>query len=342
MAKLSNKDKLVLSRLARVISKELREHEIKLFRAKPTVYVTVSDERLHVSLADEGKQKTEIRLSSKREIRAFEFFVNRFMMEYYLSTGADWIDAFAKTKVSDYLEERRENNAYSRNLQRAHSLIKDGHYYAAQVMLVSAFEVASRDIFFRNNSYWFITLTSPHEELYKKFGVKLTGHEQGEKYMTQVHLGDTVYGFDKSSYDKLRKWESILLNDGVLDVCRQLGIIDEYFRKLYGNSFQEIDYYEILKYVLQNSGREPINFQMLEGTGGMKWAFKRFYSIDLEKLPAEMKVLKECFQKRHQIIHGELDDTAITKNGVLELDTAVRQVISYVHDEIMAWEWVID
>lgn len=342
MAKLSNKEKTVILRLAKVISKQLVEHRIKLFRAKPTVYVTVGDERVHVSLADEGERIIELRLSAKKRIPLFGFFVNRFILEDFLSMNAIAIDEFASIKVRDYLEETREINAYSRNLQRADSLIEDGHYYAAQVMLVSAFEVASRDIFFRKNSYWFITLTSPHEELYKKFGVELTGDKRSREHRTQVHLGDTVYGFDDSSYDKLKKWESVLLNDEIFGICRQLGIVEEYFQKLSGNLFHEIGYYEILKYVLQNSRRRPIDFQMLEGTGSMKWSFKRFFNIDLDKLPSEMKVLKECFQKRHQIIHGELEDRAVTKDGVLELHMAVRKIISYLRDEVMTWEWVVD
>lgn len=342
MTKLSNEEELVILRLAEVISRELMKHKITLSRAKPTVYVVVGDERLHVSLTDEGERTTEIRLTMKREIRGFGFFVNRFMLKDFLSKDDSYIDAFAVSKVRDYLEETRESNAYSRNLQRADSLTKDGYYFAAQVMLVSAFEVASRNTFFRNNSHWFITLTSPHEELYKKFGVELSGGEQDKKYRQQVQVGSTLYGFDDSNKDKLDRWESVLLNDEIFGICRQLGVYQEYSQKLFGNSFQEIGQYEILKYVLLNSRTRPIDFQMLDGTGGVKWSFKRFFNIDLEKLPAEMRILRECFQKRHQIIHGELDDSAVTENGVLELHAAVRKVISYLRDEIMTWEWVLD
>jgi hypothetical protein len=342
MTKLSNEEELVISRLAEAILRELMRHKITLFGAKPTVYVVVGDERLHVSLADEGKPTTEVRLTTKKEIREFGFFVNRFMLSDFLSMGDSYMDAFADSKVQDYLGEMRESNAYSRNLQRADSLRKDGYYYAAQVMLVSAFEVASRDIFFRNSGYWFTRLTFPHEELYRKFGAELARDEQDNKYRIQVNLGSTRYGFDDSNYDNLKRWESVLLNDEILSICRQLGVYEEYFQKLYGNSFQEIGHYEILKYVLQNSRRRPIDFQTLDGTGGVKWSFKRFFDMNLEKLPAEMRILKECFQKRHQIIHGELDDNAVGQDEVSELDAAVRKVFSYVHDELMSWEWILD
>lgn len=95
------------------------------------------------------------------------------MFEDFL-TSQEAIDAFAASKMKDYLQEAREINGYSRNLQRADSLIKDGHYYAALVMLASAFEVAAKDIFFRNNGFWFLTTVGYSHELYGKFGVKLT------------------------------------------------------------------------------------------------------------------------------------------------------------------------
>lgn len=107
-------------------------------------------------------------------------------------------------------------------------------------------------------------------------------------------LGDITYGFDDASYDKVKKWESIYRNDEIFGICRQLGIVDEYFQKLYGNAFQEIDNYEILRYVLQNTRKRPLDFQMLDGVGGMKWCFKRFFNIDVDELQTDMRVLKEC------------------------------------------------
>jgi hypothetical protein len=344
MAKLSNEEEQALSKLAETISGELVKRNVPMFKVKPTVYVVIGGDGLYISLADENEQVTKICLTTKKEIRSFGFFMQRFMLEDYLNKGESWIEIFAKEKVTEFLEATREENAYSRNLQRADSLIKDGYYFAAQVVLVSAFEVACRDMFFRNNSYWFIALTSPHEELYKKFGVELHGplEEDAKKYRTQVGIGFTRYGLDESSYDKVRRWESVILNDKILHICRQLGVYEEYSQKLFGNSFQEIGHYEILKSVLQKSRKRPMDFQILDGTGGVKWSFRRFFAVDLEKLSDEMKILKECFQKRHQIIHGDVDDTEITKDNALEFHAAVRKVISYIHDEIMTWNWVLD
>jgi len=155
-------------------------------------------------------------------------------------------------------------------------------------------------------------------------------------------VGDEYYGFDDHNEDPLNKWEEILRNDEILGICRQLGVADEYFRKLFGNSFEEIGDYEILKYVSQESRKRPINFQTLEGIGGMKWSYKAFFSIDIDKLATEAKVIKECLALRHRIIHGEVDDSAITREAVLEFEDAVRKIISYLRDEIMTWGHVVD
>lgn len=67
MGNLSNKEKLVLSKLAQTIVKELSRSNINVFQAKPTVYVTIGNGKMYVSLADEGKKKfTSVLLQRKR------------------------------------------------------------------------------------------------------------------------------------------------------------------------------------------------------------------------------------------------------------------------------------
>ena len=345
MVNLSDKEILTISVLAEDISKKLNSIKISLFKAKPTVYVIIGDQRLHIALADEGKEKIDVLLSTKKETSVFDFYIYRFMFEDFFDMSSHYISVFADMKVNDYLAEVQEINAYSRNLQRTDSLVSCGHYYAALIMLVSAFEVASRDIFFRNNSHWFQTLYTPDLDLFEKFGEKIPDEQKNSpdrKHRTHVIIGDVEYGFDDSSYDKLKKWESILRNEKIFGICQQIGIREEYLQKLYGNSFQEIESYEILHEVLQHSKKKPINFQMLDGTGGMKWCFKCFLSIDLGNLDNEMNTLKECFRMRHQVIHGDLDDIAITKERVLELRSAIRKVIDYIRNEIMTLEWIED
>jgi hypothetical protein len=345
MVNLSDAETLALSTLAEAISKQLDSIKIHLFKVKPTVYVTLGDQRLHIALADEGKEKIDVLLLTTKKKSVFDFFIYRFMFEDFFDLDSHYINVFADMKVKDYLAEVQEINAYSRNLQRTDSLINSKHYYAALIVLVSAFEVASRDIFFRGNSYWFFHLGSSTIELYERFGEKLSNEQKNssnQKHRIQVSIGDVVYGFDHASYDKLKKWESVLRNDKVLDICRQIGIREEYLQKLYGNSFQEIEYYEILYEVLQHSKKRPINFQMLDGDGGMKWCFRNFFSINLDNLQNEIKTLKECFHMRHQVIHGELDDAAITEERVLELRSAIRKIIDYLRNEIMTLEWTMD
>lgn len=344
MKNLSHKETHALSTLAEQISKKLDSKKINLFKVKPTVYVFTGDRRLHISLADEGKEKIDVVFPTKKITSVFDFFMNRWWFEEFESS-AHYIDVLADLKIEDYLAEMQEINAYSRNLQRTDSLISCGHYYAALIMLVSAFEVVSRDIFFRNNHYWFYYLNDADLELYEKFGEKLPDGQNNSpdrKHGIHVSIGDVVYGFDDYSYDKLNKWKSVSRNDKILDICSQIGIQDEYLQKLYGNSFQEIEDYEILYEVLRHSKKRPISFQMLDGAGGMKWCFKNFFSINFDNLQNEMKTLKECFQMRHQVIHGELDDAAITKERVLELRSAIRKITNYLRDDFIELGWMLD
>lgn len=343
----------VLCKIADEICNNLNNQKVSLFKARPSVYVSpVKDkfhaypgnDKFHVLLVDRGRPKTRV-ITSRPKAGLLGFFIDRFMIDDFLKDNESAISFFASDKSNDFLEETKERNAYSSNLRRARELMFDNHHYAAVVILVSAFEVASRDMFFRNNQYWFITLGSPDEELYKRFGVRLEGDEKewgSKKFRTHIHLGDRVFGFDDANERLLRQWESVLLHDKILHICSQLGILDEYMRKLYGNSFHEIGDYEILKFVLMNSQNRPLNFQMLEGRGGVKWCFKQFLDIDIVNLQKEVSILKDCFQLRHRIIHGEVEEKTITKKVVLDLEESVRKVISYIRNETSTWSWVLD
>ena len=96
-----------------------------------------------------------------------------------------------------------------------------------------------------------------------------------------------------------------------------------------------------MKRVLLNSSRRPINFQILDGTGGMKWSYKRFFSIDLETLGNDIRVIRENLTKRHKIIHGHLEDDQVTKDNVLELQSAIRRIIDYLRDQVKIWEYIL-
>lgn len=327
--------------LAQAVSDELKTRDVYSFNNKPTVYLSIKNEDLYIILSDEGHDEIRIEITSERKRGVIGFFIAKWVLEDFFSLDAGYISSFSEDKVEDYIQDTLEMNAYSKNLQRVENLVNDGHYYAALVILISAFEVASRDIFFRNNEMWFFTADGRSMDLYDQFGHKLRPDEKGDEYRTKVHLGDAVYGFTDTNYSLLKNWESVGRGNYVLNVCRQLGIREEYLQNLYGNSYKEINFYEILKRVLLNSSRRPINFQILDGTGGMKWSYKRFFSIDLEALGNDIRVIRENLTKRHQIIHGHLEDDQVTKNDVLELQSAIKRIIDYLRDQIKIWEYIL-
>ena len=338
---LSDQEQTQVRELAEAVAEELAKRELFSFRAMPTVYVNIIKETLCLILTDEGNSEIDVIMTTTKKKGVIGFFITRFILEDFFGLDSGYINSFAEEKVDDYEQDTLEMNAYSKNLQRAENLVKDGHYYAALVILISAFEVASRDIFLRHNDLWFVTIHGRSRELYERLGVRLSTKDENREYKVRVHWGDDVYGFDQSNHSILRRWESVRRGDEILKICRQLRIRDEYLQNLYGNSYQEIGFYEILKEVLQKSQRRPINFQMLDGTGGVKWCYKRFFSIDLEVLSNEIRVLRESLQKRHQIIHGDLDDSQITEREISELENAVRMIINYIKDNILTWEYVL-
>lgn len=338
--KLSDKEISYIKALAQAVSDELKKRGAYSFKNKPSVILNIKNEHLYIVLLDEEHEEINVIITTERVRGVIEFFISRWVLEEFFSLDVGYISSFAEDKVEDYVQDTVEMNAYSKNIQRADDLIQSGHYYAALVILISAFEIASRDIFFRNNDFWFITIDGRSMDLYEEFGTRLDSTEETE-FRIQVHLGDDIFGFEDTNYDLLKKWESVARGNDILNICRQLGILDEYFQHLYGNSFKEIKSYEILKKVIQTSSRRPINFQMLDGVGGMKWSYKRFFSIDLEILTNQMRILRENLAKRHKIIHGDLDDDQVTKENVVELQNAIKRIIDYIRDQIKLWEYVL-
>lgn len=341
---LSTEEKDILGRLAPSLARELNSKGLYRFRNRPVTYVEVLHDRLFVTIADQKRASAEVTITTKRQPGVIGFFVYRFVLKDFMDADSV-VQALTEDKVKEYAELTRERNAYSQNLIRSRRLVDDGHYYAALVMLISSFEAASRDIFLRSNSDWFFHVQGHMATLLNKYGHKIQkGSTRGNrpKYPVEIHYGGEAFGFEREASDELDQWASVLRMVEVLNTCEQLGIKYEYLDRLYGNSLKEIGFYEILKDLLRNSKKRPLDFQVIDGAGGMKWCFKRFLFIDLEKVPREMQNIRDCIQKRHLIVHGVLNDKRVTKQDVSELEGSVRRVINFLNDEMMTLDWVLD
>lgn len=110
MTNISENDRGTILSLTEAILKELEIKKINLFRAKPTVYVTIGKDRLHIALADESEENTKILLSNKKQRSVFDFFISTYWIE-----NSSFLEDHARQKVAEYIAEEREVNAYSRH-----------------------------------------------------------------------------------------------------------------------------------------------------------------------------------------------------------------------------------
>lgn len=331
-----NKEVLLkeIKKLVDLILKELKDRNLKFFQQKPTVNIYFRKKVLiGISLIDENKAEIEFEIVERPKKGEIHFFINEYHIEYELLD-----ERFVKEKIDNIINERQEINAYNLNIRRVNKLIKDGHYAVGIVFLISAFENAVRDIFFRNNELWFFTKEGiSSEELDLKYGYVIDDSKiNGESYKVTIHRGDKKIGMNYNEHDKYSKWKNIIYWNYVFNICKTLRVLNEYQLSLMGNNMHEIGFFEILKEILQKSlGKYSIlNFQAIDGKGGVKWCFRRFFSIDLDDLTSEIDLIKDALYKRHRIIHGFLDDSEIDKGYIVNLLYTVERVLDYLRGAI--------
>jgi hypothetical protein len=323
------------------ISVQLEESGNKLFAKKPTAYVFLAKDLFQISLFDEGENEVILDIAKKPKRGIFNFFISRFVIDDFLSSDGSNIPEFARDKVVSYLEELREDAAYSTNLKRARTLSDFGQHFASIVFLISAFETAMKDIFFRSNELWFFRLNTPSVELLDKYGTRLTGVDTN-KFQVTVHFGDEKWGFTHEEYDQMKTWQRIHYRTSVFRICKQLGVLDDYLLHLRSNLLREIGSFEILKRTLElQRTRCGINFQMIDGKGGIRWSFGKFIGIDFNSVEKDLQVIKKATSVRHRVIHGFLDEISINETYVKEVEESVTRVVSYVKNEILEWSYVI-
>jgi hypothetical protein len=329
-----------ITKIVEQILVNLTESNHIVFAKKPTVYIYPVRNRFLISLVDENKndiELVELKITDKPKKGALNFFVSSYFDE-------DWLFPFARDKVASYLEEARENKAYSINLKRSRSLNESGHYLASLVFLISAFETAMKDIFFRSNDLWFVWPAFFPEAIYDKYGERLPiNHLQDGQYEHYTWTSEKSWGFSGEGNECVKKWHNIQNGSFVFQVCGQLGILEEYLLKLYSNKLEEIRSYDILKHTLESKGaRSAINFQIIDGTGGIKWAFKKFMNLDFTPVDKDLTVIKEAAEKRHKIIHGFLDEKEISADYVKDVETAVIKVVEYVKNDVLEWSYMFN
>lgn len=260
--------------LANNIKNKLEEKKIYSFKKEPTIYYTILKTKyILIEASDENQDIIKIIEKNGKDIleEIFHFYIEKNIYEDKdeYNTFEDFYDIFFIDMVVNRVEEQRFiKKAYNRNLQRIGKLEKDKHYFAAIVIIVSAFEAAMNDFFFSNSDIWFFTLESgsyweDEEKIYEKWSNK----DDSKESLTTVNImGHKKYNFSKENYEKFLVFQKINTNEKIYKICKKLGIDEKYFRYLASNSFEEINFYEILKYVLEEEHTKnyKLNFQSID------------------------------------------------------------------------------
>jgi len=228
------------------------------------------------------------------------------------------------------------------NIDRANALVSNKHYSVAIVFLVSAFENATRDIFFQNNDFWFYrnNLEIYHVDDYyvKKYGIKIKDLKDTSSFRLgyDKDINGEKWILTNEDYQKCLKWKGIQYWDKIFSLCKKIGVYNDYIKKIIANKNREIGQYDILKDLLNNfKDRRRFNFQRIFDDGGIVWSFKNFFFIDLTKTyKTELDSLNDYFKKRHAIIHGKLEDKEFKKEDVENMIDIISKIISYLKDNI--------
>ena len=104
-----------------------------------------------VSLIDDNNQKVQCILNQDpRPGKKYIFLNKNNLLENHIN-----IDEIIGHQIRFIEDEIRGDTAYNENLERVNRLIREGNYAIAIVFIVSAFESAVSDLFFKYQFLWF-------------------------------------------------------------------------------------------------------------------------------------------------------------------------------------------
>lgn len=315
----------ILSIISSILD-ELDKKQLKLFENKPTVQYCFRGNYIGLSIKDDNNTKIRIELKNEPDQGKKYIFINKKIIEneYFNSK------LFAKSEVIKYLEEIREEDAYSVNVERVNNLISKGEYAVAIVFLVTAFENAVRDIFFRNNDLWSF---EPDSKLIDDKFIELgTVYDERFGYSLIKEINGTNYGLSLEGFENYNKWKKILIWEEVFKFCRKLLIYNEYYQRLLINQSEEIGSFEILKDALRSASKRSqiINFQRIREKGSFTWLFKNTFSISFQPIQSELNIMENAISTRHKIIHRFLKDEQVNEDFVKDALNSMKKIISYI------------
>ncbi len=333
-------DDILCEKVEKIITqlvKALEDKQISYFQNKPTGEISHKKDDIMVSLIDDNNQKVQCILNQDPRRGKKYIFLNK---NNLLENQID-INEIIGHQIRFIEDEIRGDTAYNENLKRVNRLIREGNYAIAIVFIVSAFESAVSDLFFKYQFLWFIeeilnaTIRVPDDEIFLEYGERVNASQPIE-YIAATDINNEVWGILSTNKEIVEKLRYLKVREHVFKTCDDLKVLENYIEKLRANKFHELRHFDILKNILVDNKKtfRGINFQALSGSNSIKFAYKRFYNIELDDIQDECKKFEDILLKRHKIIHGSLKDNEVNEIDVNEALDILRIIIEFIKSKI--------
>lgn len=333
-------DDILCEKVEKIITrlvKALEDKQLSYFQNKPTGEISHKKDDIMVSLIDDNNQKVQCLLNQDPRRGKKYIFLNK---NNLLENQIDIYEIIGH-QITYIEDEIRGDTAYNENLKRVNRLMRDENYAIAIVFIVSAFESAVSDLFFKYQFLWFIeeilnaTIRIPDDEIFLEYGERYND-SQLIGYSAMTDINDVVWGILPYNWEFAKKLRYLKVREHVFKTCDALKILEDYIKKLRANKFNEIGHFDILKNILFDSKKtfRGINFQALSGSNNVKFAYKQFYDIELDDLKDECKKFEDILLKRHKIIHGSLKGNEVNEVDVREALDILRKIIEFIKSKI--------
>lgn len=322
----------------KILVQTLESKNIDYFNGNPSVEIAHRGEYLMLSLIDDDLEEINVDFNQKPSNAKKHIFISK--KRVIDPTLDSFIEPFSFTylQVKAIKEEIKQNSAYELNISRVDTLIERECFAIAVVFIVSAFEVAIKDFFFRYSNIWFDRLINEiDDEIFDKYKVLISNPQQRGKYYFLKEMDNQEYGIPIGHFEKCMKWNNLLVRDHIFNVCKKFGILKEYKRQLKLNNLEEIESFEILNRILfENKNNNVINFQNLPR---VKKLFAAFFGLDFSSLEREIQEFQNLFDKRHKIIHGYLEDDTIHQGHVERAKELLGRIRNYIINTLSRQEF---
>ncbi len=191
-------DNILCEKVEKIITqlvKALEDKQISYFQNKPTAEISHKKEDIMISLIDDNNQKVQCLLNQDPRPGKKYIFLNKYNLLNNL-IDINEINEIIGHQIIYIEDEIRGDTAYNENLKRVNRLIREGNYAIAIVFIVSAFESAVSDLFFKYQFLWFYdevlnaSFLDIDDELFLEYGERYNYSEPMEYFAMKEINGE--------------------------------------------------------------------------------------------------------------------------------------------------------